>query len=111
MSMHGPPPGVPEVTIDEFELAREGGSPVIDVREPDEYEEAHVAGAVLVPMSQVVARVGEVPREGPVYVICASGQRSAVGASLLQRHGARRVLHVVGGGVGTWARAGYPIER
>jgi rhodanese-related sulfurtransferase len=46
----------------------------------------------------------------PLAVICASGQRSAVAASLLQRLGAREVLHVVGGGVGTWARAGWPVD-
>jgi hydroxyacylglutathione hydrolase len=46
----------------------------------------------------------------PVAVLCSSGQRAAVAASLLQRHGARSVLHVVGGGVGTWARAGWPTE-
>ena len=38
----------------------------------------------------------------PVAVICASGQRAAVGASLVQRYGAREVLHVVDGGVGAW---------
>jgi rhodanese-related sulfurtransferase len=44
-------------------------------------------------------------------VICASGQRAAVGASLVQRFGASEVLHVVDGGVGTWTRAGYPVVR
>jgi rhodanese-related sulfurtransferase len=44
-------------------------------------------------------------------VICASGQRAAVGASLVQRYGADDVLHVIEGGVGTWGRAGYPIVR
>jgi rhodanese-related sulfurtransferase len=44
-------------------------------------------------------------------VICASGQRSAVGASLLKAHGAQEVIHVVNGGVGTWERLGFPIER
>jgi MFS family permease len=47
----------------------------------------------------------------PVAVICASGQRAAVGASLVQRYGAREVIHVVDGGVGAWGRAGWPIER
>ena len=47
----------------------------------------------------------------PVAAICASGQRSAVAASLLSRYGAEQVLHVVGGGVGTWARAGHPMEN
>jgi rhodanese-related sulfurtransferase len=43
--------------------------------------------------------------------MCASGQRAAVAASLLAAFGAQEVLHVVGGGVGTWERAGHPIER
>ena len=43
-------------------------------------------------------------------MICASGQRAAVGASLLARHGAREVIHVVEGGVGSWGRAGWPLE-
>ena len=41
--------------------------------------------------------------------MCASGQRAAVAASLLQRYGARDVLHVVDGGVGTWRAAGWPV--
>ena len=49
--------------------------------------------------------------ERPVAAICMSGQRSAVAASQLQRLGAKRVLHVVDGGVGTWERLGYPVER
>jgi rhodanese-related sulfurtransferase len=47
----------------------------------------------------------------PIAVMCASGQRAAVAASLLQRAGARHVVHVVDGGVGTWRRAGWPIDR
>jgi hydroxyacylglutathione hydrolase len=49
--------------------------------------------------------------EGSVAVICGSGQRSAVGASLLQRFGARDVIHVVDGGVPRWEREGWPVER
>jgi rhodanese-related sulfurtransferase len=46
----------------------------------------------------------------PVAVICASGQRAAVAASLLQRAGARAVVHVVDGGVGRWKDEGWLIE-
>jgi rhodanese-related sulfurtransferase len=45
-----------------------------------------------------------------VAVICGSGQRAAVAASLLQRHGAARAIHVVDGGVPQWRRAGWPVE-
>jgi len=47
----------------------------------------------------------------PVAVICASGQRSAVAASLLKAYGAGEVIHVVDGGVGTWERLGFPIDQ
>ena len=47
----------------------------------------------------------------PVAVICASGQRSAVAASLLTLHGAAHVIHVAGGGVGTWERSGWPVTQ
>jgi rhodanese-related sulfurtransferase len=47
----------------------------------------------------------------PVAVVCASGQRAAVAASLLARYGAEHVLHVTAGGVGHWERAGHPVER
>jgi rhodanese-related sulfurtransferase len=46
-----------------------------------------------------------------VAVVCASGQRAAVAASLLARHGAEHVVHVVDGGVGRWAELGGALER
>ena len=44
-------------------------------------------------------------------MICSSGQRSAVAASLLRRHGVRRAVHVVDGGVPLWRRRGWPIRE
>ena len=44
-------------------------------------------------------------------MICASGQRAAIAASLLKRLGAGDVIHVVDGGVPRWEREGWPIER
>ena len=44
-------------------------------------------------------------------MVCGSGQRAAVGASLLQRDGAREVIHVVDGGVPLWKRNDWPIEQ
>jgi rhodanese-related sulfurtransferase len=44
-------------------------------------------------------------------VICGSGERSAVAASLLQLHGAKRVVHVTDGGVPKWGRLGGKLER
>ena len=101
------PPGVPEVTVDQLANATAGGAPVVDVREPDEYASGHVAGAVLIPMSQVVARSGELTRDGPVYIVCASGQRSGKAAQWYRSQGidARNLA----GGMKAWITQGHPV--
>jgi len=98
-----------EVTPEEFAAAHADGSFVVDVREPGEYVGGHVPGAVLVPMSQLAARLSELPRGVPVYVICASGNRSKSMTSLLERAGFDAFS--VAGGTKAWARAGHPVVR
>ena len=91
------------------ELLSEDSVAVVDVRERDEWDAGHIPGSTFVPYHDLDALPTDPGK--PVAVICASGQRAAVGASLVQRHGASEVLHVVDGGVGTWGRAGYPLVR
>ncbi len=90
--------------------ARDGEVQIVDVRERDEWEDGHIPGSVHEPYHDIHSLPDGVDPDRPVAAICMSGQRSAVAASLLKRHGAREVLHVADGGVGTWKRAGYPIE-
>ena len=103
---YGPPPGVPEVTVEQLVTAQAAGAPVIDVREPDEYEGGHVPGAVLIPLGQVVERVDEVDTVGPVYVICGTGARSARAVQWYRTQGidARNVA----GGTKAWVTRGKP---
>ncbi|MDQ3935798.1 MAG: MBL fold metallo-hydrolase [Actinomycetota bacterium] len=89
---------------------RDGEVQIVDVRERDEWDDAHIPGSVHEPYHDIHSLPDGVDPERPIAAICMSGQRSAVAASLLKRHGAREVLHVVDGGVGTWKRAGYPVE-
>ena len=89
---------------------RAGEVQVLDVRERDEWESGHIPGSVHQPYHDIHAVPEGIDPERPVAAICMSGQRSAVAASLLERHGAKEVLHVADGGVGTWRRAGYPIK-
>jgi hydroxyacylglutathione hydrolase len=72
---------------------------LLDVREQSERDEVHVPGSLFEPWHDIHALPEGLDPDRPVAVICASGDRSAVAASLVQRHGAREVLHVVGGGV------------
>uniref|UniRef100_UPI0025A254B5 rhodanese-like domain-containing protein n=1 Tax=Klebsiella pneumoniae TaxID=573 RepID=UPI0025A254B5 len=75
-----------------------------------EWDAGHIPGSIHVPYHDIDALPDGIDPARPVAAICASGQRAAVAASLLQRHGAREVIHVVDGGVPAWRRAGRPIE-
>ena len=63
---------VPEIDIDELARVREAGIVLVDVREPDEYENFHVPGAQLIPLADVPERIEEIPSDERVYVICAT---------------------------------------
>lgn len=89
----------------------DGSLQLLDVREQAERDEGYIPGSLFVPWHDIHALPEGIDPARPVAVLCASGQRAAVAASLLQRHGARHVIHVVGGGVPKWDRLGHPIER
>jgi rhodanese-related sulfurtransferase len=84
---------------------------ILDVREQAERDEGYIPGSLFEPWHDLHDVPEGVDPDRPIAVICASGQRAAVASSLLQRHGAKRVIHVVGGGVPTWEEKGQPIER
>jgi len=95
------------ITVDQ--LATLDSPVLIDVREPDEYAAGHAPGAVNLPMSQLDARVDEVPTDAPVHVICQSGGRSARAAEALAARGVDAID--VEGGTSAWISAGHPVDR
>ena len=98
---------IPEIDIAEAARRHAAGSPVIDVREPDEYAEGHVPGAPLIPLATVPDRVAEVPSDREVLVICKSGGRSHQAAELLRTQGIDAVN--VAGGTSAWIEAGHRV--
>jgi rhodanese-related sulfurtransferase len=100
---------VPEIDIDEFARRREQGAPVIDVRELDEYQEAHVPGATLIPLATVPDRLGDVPADHDVLVICRSGARSMRAAEFMAANGINATN--VAGGTVAWIDSGRPIAE
>jgi rhodanese-related sulfurtransferase len=98
-----------EVTVTDLAAALAEGANVVDVRESAEYAEGHVPGAVPIPMGHLPARTTELDRTQPVYVICASGNRSAAMTDYLAAAGFDAAS--VAGGTNAWAREGRPIER
>jgi rhodanese-related sulfurtransferase len=98
------------VSIHDLKAALDGENAlVIDVREPYEFADGHVPGATLVPLGTVPQRMGELPSDRTVYVVCAVGARSAQAAAFLAARGIDAVN--VDGGTGDWVAAGYPVER
>jgi hydroxyacylglutathione hydrolase len=83
---------------------------ILDVRERSEYEDGHIAGSLHRPYHDLHELPEDLNRDHPVAAVCASGERAAVAASLLRRLGVGEVLHVAGGGVPAWRRAGRPLE-
>jgi rhodanese-related sulfurtransferase len=86
------------------------GKPLlIDVREPAEYAQFRATGAVLMPLSVFQLRYAELPRDRPLLLICASGQRSLAAGEFLLHQGFGAIANVEGGSV-AWLRAGLPVR-
>ena len=80
---------------------------LVDVRTPREYDATHIDGSISMPLNHLGGRVGELPRNQPIVVLCAGGYRSSIAASLLMREGFTRVSELAGG-IAAWDAAGLP---
>lgn len=98
-----------QMTVSELRRAHEHGDmAVLDVRQPGEWASGRIAGAVFITGAELPARLDDVP-DGPLAVVCGSGFRSSVAASLLGHHGRDDVVNVVGG-MSAWNASGFPTE-
>ncbi len=97
----------PEIDADQLADAVKLGATIVDVREPGEYLAGHVPGAMLVPMGQLPSRLHELDRNGPVHVVCASGNRSAAMTDFLRAAGFD--AYSVAGGTSGWTASGRPL--
>ena len=100
---------VPAIDISSLREELDGGAPLFDVRQPEEFEEARAPGARLVPLAEVPDRIGEFPTDRTVYVICKSGGRSAKAVEHLRANGVDAVN--VEGGTLAWIEAGNAVDQ
>lgn len=105
---------LPQMSVQDLGARLDGpsnGLAVLDVRSADEWSSGHVAGAVH-RFAGELAQGAEAPAEirdaAEVAVICGSGYRSSVAASLLQARGSTLLINVIGG-MGAWTEAGLPV--
>jgi rhodanese-related sulfurtransferase len=96
---------ISEIDVDALAaLIERGDVRLVDVREPDEFETAHVPGAVPVPLATVPDRVDAFRGDGPTYVICQGGGRSMRACEFVADHGVEAVNVI--GGTGAWMASG-----
>lgn len=98
-----------EIDVDRLVVVMADGARVIDVREPDEYAEAHVPGVELIPLGTLPDAIGRLAgSDEPLYIICRSGARSQRAADFLESHGIEAVS--VAGGTMAWVQRGLDYE-
>jgi rhodanese-related sulfurtransferase len=88
----------------------QGACQLIDVREPVEHAEEHIAGARLIPLGELERRSSELDRSQPVIFMCRAGSRGQQAMSKLQALGFSDVCNLEGG-ILAWAAAGQAIVR
>lgn len=96
--------------IQSLQGEQSGESVVLDVRNRPEWDAGHLPGARLIPLPELTARLGELPKGVPIRVHCQSGARSAVAASVLRASGFADVTDLSGGFL-AWMARGGAVER
>jgi glyoxylase-like metal-dependent hydrolase (beta-lactamase superfamily II)/rhodanese-related sulfurtransferase len=102
--------GLPVASIRQVPAAQALASDatIVDVRRDSEWDAAHRAGARHIPLAALEQRAGELPRDAELVVTCASGYRSSIATSVLERAGHTRLVNAVGG-IDAYRQAGLPL--
>jgi rhodanese-related sulfurtransferase len=93
------------ISVEELAQRRSGGEAlaVLDVREPWEREICRLPGSLAVPLAALPGRLGELPREGALVVLCHHGARSAQAVEWLRANGFDNAVNL-DGGIDAWAQ-------
>jgi len=103
---------LPQISVHDLATMKDERSDllIIDVREPFEWDEGHIDGALHLPMSEALARTDLVPADRPKAVLCAGGLRSSTVISALSRAGLTGFHNVIGG-MTAWQKGGYSTVK
>lgn len=88
---------------------RQDGTTFLDVREPDEWAEGHLPGAVHIPLGDLQQRAGELPSDERIVTYCRSGGRSLKAVDILSAAGHQDSKSMAGGMI-EWKKQGRPVE-
>jgi len=98
----------------QFKTAMEGekNKKLIDVRQDWEFAKGHLANAVNIDAmaDDFEKKIGEIPRDTPLYIYCYSGGRSAEAAEKMKAMGFKKVVNMTGG-ISAWEKALLPVVK
>ena len=82
-----------------FEIYNTEDVAIIDVREPDEYNQSHIKNAILIPVDEIMTRVDELPSDKKLLFVCASGYRSGLACEMAAAMGVdtSKIFNIDGG--------------
>lgn len=98
----------PEINVFEAKERLEKGDFLLDVREQHEFDDVHISGSTLIPLSEFEERYDELPRGKNIVVQCRSGARSAKATDVLLEKGYKAVN--MAGGILAWEEADLPVR-
>ena len=96
------------ISAQEAQARQQAGAIMLDVREPDEWQEGHIPGARHVPLGELEMRLAELDPTQEIVAVCHSGYRSGIAAQALRATGFARVWNLDGGML-AWERAHLPV--
>ena len=99
-----------DVTVAEAKALIEGKPDlvILDVRNPSEFDDGHIEGAINIPVDYLAERLDELSKDDELLVYCRTGNRSARAVEILDDNGFTKIFHMDEGITG-WLDAGYPV--
>jgi rhodanese-related sulfurtransferase len=100
------PQSIPVISVQDLQklMQKEAGVLIYDVRQPEEFNDGHIKGAILLPLGDLPSRCKEIPHKKKLVVYCHSGHRSAQAVAFLLAHGYPEAVSL-SGGYAEWSRA------
>lgn len=96
-----------EISVEQAVAKRDAGAFILDVRQPEEWNEFHVPESTLIPLGELASRADELPKDREIVIVCRSGNRSGQARDILLGAGFTKVTSMAGG-LTQWKAAGYP---
>jgi rhodanese-related sulfurtransferase len=84
---------------------------VLDVRNPDEFRDGHIKGAINFPLPEITSHIEELKKYNRIYIHCKRGGRAQTAFQLLAGAGLTNLVCINDAGMDLWISEGYPVEK